>query len=269
MTATEHLPAYELFAIRYATRESMRRDNFIGGDPHEAPMPLDYYVWVAKSAERVVVVDSGFTAEISAKRGRTYLRCPVEALSFLGLAAVDITDVVVTHLHYDHVGNFHKFPIATFHLQEPEMHYATGRYMRYAYLAQPFEVEDVVGMVRLNFAGRVAMHNGIVELCPGISLHPTGGHSGGLQFVRVNTARGWVVLASDVSHFYENMERRWPFPVALNVGAMLDGFEKLYAAASNKNCIIPGHDPQVMKRYPPAGSDMEGIVVRLDVEPIA
>ena len=132
---------------------------------------------------------------------------------------------MLTHLHYDHVGNFHRFPRAEFHLQEPELHYAVGRYMRYHRLAHSFEVEDVVGIVRLNYARRVRLHNGPHDLLPGITLHPAPGHSAGLQFVRVHTRRGWVVLASDVTHFYENLETERPFTTALHVGGMLEGYE--------------------------------------------
>jgi glyoxylase-like metal-dependent hydrolase (beta-lactamase superfamily II) len=101
-------PVYEVFALRYAVRDARRSEHFIGGDPHDGPMPMDYFVWLIRGAGRAVVVDSGFTAEVAARRGRNWLRCPVDALSLLGVAAADVRDVVLTHLHYDHVGNFHK-----------------------------------------------------------------------------------------------------------------------------------------------------------------
>ena len=263
----DDLPIYELFAIRYAMRDAKRTEHFIGGDPHDAPMPMDYFVWVAKGADRTVVIDAGFTAEIAAQRKRTYLRCPIDALALLGVDAADVKDVVLTHLHYDHVGNFHKFPQAQFHLQEPEMHYAVGRYMKYDMLAHSFEVEDVVGIVRLNFQKRVQFHDGPGEVAPGITLHPAPGHSAGLQFVRVHTKRGWVVLASDVTHFYENLESNRPFTTAFHIGQMLEGFDKLRAAAPTPQHIVPGHDPKVMQRYPAPTPDLQGIVVRLDVAP--
>jgi glyoxylase-like metal-dependent hydrolase (beta-lactamase superfamily II) len=266
---TESLPSYELFALRYATREANRSDHFIGGDPHDGPMPMDYFLWVAVSPEHAFVIDAGFTAETAAKRKRTFLRSPVDALRLLGIEADSIKDVILTHLHYDHVGNFHRFPAAQFHLQEPEMHFATGRYMRYPRLSHSFEPEDVVGMVRLNFAGRVNFYNGPAELAPGITLHPTGGHSMGLQFVRVHTRRGWVVVASDVTHFYENMESGRPFTTAFHIGEMLEGFDMLAALAPTRKHIVPGHDPLVMTRYPAPTAELQGIVVRLDVEPSA
>lgn len=263
----EGLPEYELFAVRYAMRDALRSNHFIGGDPHDGPMPMDYFLWAAVGPERTFIIDTGFTAEVAAKRERTFLRCPVDTLQLIGIDGDKVQDVILTHLHYDHVGNFHRFPAAQFHLQEPEMAYATGRYMRYPRLAHSFEVEDVVGMVRLNFAKRVMFYNGPAELAPGIHVHPVGGHSAGLQFVRVHTRRGWVVVASDTTHFYENMITGRPFTTAFHVGKMLEGFDALRAHAPSPQHIVPGHDPLVMKCYPAPSSNLEGVVVRLDVAP--
>lgn len=260
-------PEYELFAIHYAAREARRSDHFIGGDPHDGPMPMDYFMWLARGGGRSFVIDTGFNAEVAARRKRTFLRCPVQALALLDVDPNAVEDVILTHLHYDHVGNFDRFPIARFHLQERELAYATGRYMRYPRLAHSFEVEDVCGIVRLNYARRVLFYDGDAELAPGITLHAAGGHSAGLQFVRVNTRRGPVVLASDVSHFYENMASERPFTTSFHIGEMLEGFDRLLALAPDESHIVPGHDPLVMKLYPPPSSALEGIVARLDVPP--
>src|SRR6266702_2846408 len=160
VTMDTHLPEYELYAIRYAERDARRSDHFIGGDPHDGPMPMDYFVWAAIGRERSFVIDTGFTAEVAAVRGRRHLRCPAESLGMVGLDRNTVSDVILTHMHYDHVGTFHRFPNAQFHLQEVELHYTTGRYMRYPHLARSFEVEDVVGIVKLNFAQRVRLYNG-------------------------------------------------------------------------------------------------------------
>jgi glyoxylase-like metal-dependent hydrolase (beta-lactamase superfamily II) len=230
-------------------------------------MPMDYFVWVARNEARAVVIDIGFTAESGGKRGRSLERCPIDSLALLGVDPATVEDVILTHMHYDHVGNFHKFPKARFHLQEPEIHYAVGRYMRHQHLAKSFEPDDVCGIVRLNFDGRVVYHNGPADVLPGISIVPTGGHSAGLQFVKVNTKRGVVVLASDVTHFYENMESERPFSTAFHVGDMLQAFDALRSHAASPELIVPGHDPLVMLRYPAPSPGLEGIVVRLDVAP--
>jgi glyoxylase-like metal-dependent hydrolase (beta-lactamase superfamily II) len=267
MTDDTDLPRYQVYAIRYATREGRRQDNFIGGDPHDGPMPMDYFCWLAIGDQRRFVIDCGFTAEVSARRKRTYLRNPVDALKLFDIAAEEVEDVILTHLHYDHVGNFDRFPKARFHLQEPELAYATGKYMRHPFLSHAFELEDVVGMVRLNYRGRVIFHTGDAELAPGLRVHLAGGHSAGLQFLSVHTERGWVVLASDVTHYYENMESGRPFTTTLHVGDTLEGYGRLRAIAPSAEHIVPGHDPLVMQLYPPPRPDLKGIVVRLDVAP--
>ena len=264
---------YEVYAIKYAHHERRASENFIGGDPHDGPMPLDYFVWLVRGADgkdvREIVVDTGFSAATAARRQRHHIRCPTEGLRMLDCDARTVKDVVVTHLHYDHVGNFDLFPAATFHLQDREMGYATGRHMAKPVFSGAFDVEDVVGMVRNTYAGRVSFHDGDAQIAPGVSVHLIGGHTMGLQVVRVATRRGWVVLASDASHFYANMEQARPFPIVYNVADMLAGHQRAYALASSRNHVIPGHDPLVMKRYPAPNKALEGIVARLDVEPVA
>ncbi len=260
---------YEIYAIKYAQRGGVARDHFIVADAHDLPMPMDYFVWVIKSVERSVVVDIGFTADEAERRKREHLRCPAEALQLVGVDAETVENVVITHLHYDHAGNVDKFPNATFHLQDDEMIFATGRSMRHKFFRAAYNVEDVVGMVRALYGGRVQFHDGDSDLAPGISLHAMPGHTRGMQSVRVNTSRGQVMLASDASHFMGNLTRRNPFVLAHSVQDMLDSFVRLEALAESQEHIIPGHDPLVMRCYPAASPELEGIVARLDLEPHA
>jgi glyoxylase-like metal-dependent hydrolase (beta-lactamase superfamily II) len=258
--------SWEVYAIRYAHRDAKRAEHFIGGDPHDAPMPMDYFVWAAVKDGEGVVIDTGFTEEVARRRKRNWLRCPAESLSLVGLDRRTVKHVILSHLHYDHVGSFGLFPAAEFHLQESEMHYACGRYMRFPKLSHSFEPDDIAGIVKLNFGRRVRMLTGDAEILPGIRTYLVKGHSAGLQCVTVETARGTVVLASDVTHFYENMESGRPFTTAFHIGEMLEGFEKLKQLAPSPQHIVPGHDPEVMRRYP-AVPGLEGIVARLDVAP--
>ena len=260
---------YEVYAIKYATRNAQRRDHFVGGDPHDAPMPMDYFVWLIRNAARTVVVDTGFTREVGAARKRTFLRSPAAGLALMDVKSADVKDVIITHMHYDHVGTFHDFPQAQFHLQDEEMAFATGRQMRHAQFRHSIEVDNVVGMVKLVFGDRVTFHRGDAELAPGISVHHIGGHTPGLQSVRVMTQRGWLVLASDATHYYEHIETDRCFVTVYNIGDTLEGYAKLKRLAASPRHIIPGHDPLVMQRYPAPSRALEGIAVRLDVEPQA
>jgi glyoxylase-like metal-dependent hydrolase (beta-lactamase superfamily II) len=251
--AVTMLPEYEVFAIRYAAHQRNRNHNFIAHDPHDGPMPMDYFVWLVRGAGRTFLVDTGFNAEAARQRGREHLRCPIGALEALGVRADQVSDVIITHLHYDHAGNVELLPNARLHLQEREMHYAVGRYMAYQPLRQAYSVPDVQHLVGRVHAGQVRFHDGDATIAPGIQLALIGGHTMGLQSVRVHTARGWVVLASDASHYYENMETDSPFPLVHDVGAMLEGYRKLQALAESPDHLVPGHDPLVMARYPRLG----------------
>lgn len=260
---------YEVFAIKYARHERTSELNFMDPpDIHDGPMPIDYFVWVARSKNRTFVIDTGFSAETAAHRDREIMRCPAEALKLVDVDAKDVKDVIITHLHYDHVGNFDLFPNCEFHLQDDEMSYATGRYMRHRHFRTPFDVEHVTGMVREVYKGRVQFHDGDAELASGFSIHRIGGHTAGLQAVRVFTKRGWVVLASDASHLYANMRRENPYPIIFKVDEMLEGYQKLRSLADSEDHIIPGHDPLVLDYYPAPSDDVKGIVVRLDVAPV-
>jgi glyoxylase-like metal-dependent hydrolase (beta-lactamase superfamily II) len=263
------MSGYQIYAIKYAELAREARHNFIDGDPHDtSPMPLNYYVWAIVGAERTIVVDTGFGSAVGTKRGRT-ITAPVEnGLEAIGVSAPRVSDVIITHMHYDHCGNDDLFAAARYHLQDAEMEYATGRCMCHREISKAFEADDVARMVHRVFDGRVLFHDGTDEIAPGISVHHIGGHTKGLQAVRVETERGHVVLASDASHFYAHMEQERAFPILYNLGDLIEGYRKLRSLASSPRHIIPGHDPLVLDRYPPAGDSTRQWIARVDLDPV-
>jgi len=254
------LPHYQVFALRYASVARRRPENFMVHDPHDGPMPLDYFVWLVRGNGRSWLVDTGFNLAAAQARKRTFLRCPITHLERLDLKPQDISDVIITHLHYDHAGNVDLLPNARIHLQEREMQYATGRHMNHHLLRDAYAVDDVVEVVRGLYKDRVRFYNGDAEIAPGLQLVLVGGHTDGLQAVRVHTERGWVMLASDASHFYENLHHESPYPIVFHVGDMLDGYHKVMALADSPDHMIPGHDPQVLARFPALGDPADDIV---------
>lgn len=257
---------YEIYAIRYGKSVRKRSESFLGGDPHDGPMDMAYYVWLVRNASRSVVVDTGFAPDVAEERGREFLVCPGEAMQRLGTDPDTIETVVLTHLHYDHAGNHHLFPNATFHVQAAEMAYVTGPWMRQRTLRVGYGADDIKVMVDRIFSERLVWHEGDSALAPGLDLIHIGGHCAGLQALVVSTERGPVVLASDSAVFFEGLETRRPFPAVFHVGDELRGYDRLLATAGSVDAIIPGHDVRVMERYPEV---LDGVAWRLDGAPIA
>jgi glyoxylase-like metal-dependent hydrolase (beta-lactamase superfamily II) len=262
---------YEVHAIRYAHHDRARRDNFMfdaPGDLHDGNEPLDFFIWLITGNNRTIVVDLGFDHAGAARRGRTITRLPSEGLQMLGVDASTVQDVIVTHLHYDHAGDLGSFPGAVLHLQEREMAFATGRHMSSRTMRMAFDIEYVCDFVRAVYDERVKFVSGSKEIAPGVVVHHVGGHTDGHQVVRVWTASGWLVLASDAVHLYANREDQNPFPVVHNVGDMIVAFDRVAELADADELIIPGHDPRVLQRFFAPAPEFAGEIARLDLGPL-
>ena len=258
---------HEVYAVCYATHARKRSENYIFGDPHDEMTSIAYYIWVIKGAHGTFVCDTGFDEIAAKERARTIIHPVGEGLKALGVQPEKIDHVIATHLHWDHAGNYDLFPNARYHIQDTEMAYATGRCMCHQMLRIPFSESDVLAMVRKVFAHRVEFHDGVEELAPGITVHKIGGHSKGLQCVRVKTKRGTVVIASDCCHLYSHIDEGRVFPITYSVGDTLEGYKTLKKLASSRHHIVPGHDPEVLKLYPAVKTGLENWIVRLDVAP--
>ena len=152
--------------------------------------------------------------------------------------------------------------------EDDEMAFATGRHMCCTRMSSGFEVDHVAGLIRLVYKDRIDFHKGDAEIAPGVSLHQVGGHTAGMQIVRVHTARGWVVLASDASHYYEHFEKKRVFHLVYHLGQAIEGYDTLHKLAQSPRHIIPGHDPLVVQRYPAVSPELDGIAMQLDKDPI-
>jgi len=232
---------HEVYAVCYASHSRKRSENYIFGDPHDEMTSISYYVWVIKGPHGTFVCDTGFDEVAAKERARKIIHPVGEGLQALGIAPDKVDHVIATHMHWDHAGNYDLFPNARYHIQDTE--------------------------IRKIFAYRVEFHDGVEELAPGITVHKVGGHSKGLQCVRVKTRRGYVVVASDSCHLYSHIDEGRVFPITYSVGDTLEGYRTLKKLASSRGHIVPGHDPEVLKIYPSAKAGLENWIVRLDADP--
>ena len=253
------LPAYEAYAVRYATLANFPVAALVRGAEPARKLDIAMTVWVLKGPEgRVVLVDSGFYRPKLLKEWKSvtsYTR-PDKALARLGIRPEDVTDVIITHAHWDHADGADLFPKAKVWIQKAE-------YDHYAAAAQPPEgVDDhLAALVKLNAAGRVGLVAGdSKEILPGVTVYTGGRHTFESQYVGVRTRAGTMVLASDNVYLYENLDKHVPIAQTFDAVANLAAQDRMKRIASNPKLIIPGHDPEVFARYPEPGDG----VARLD-----
>lgn len=260
---------YEVFAIRYATDPNWPRwKSYVHDEAPEERIRMDFFSWLAVSKSGIFVIDTGCSQSRLRDMGHEAVEGPITVLEDLGVRAASVENLIITHLHYDHVGNADQFPNATIHLQEKELSFATGPYMRFHCFRRPYFIDDINYIVGQMHKGKVLQHNGSQELASGVSIHLVGGHTMGMQVVRIFTKRGWIVLASDALHYYREIERSIPWSSnAFSVGDMMDAHDMIRSLANSMDHIIPAHDPLVLEKYPPVSDELEGVAVRLHEQP--
>lgn len=258
---------WSVYALKYAERNNRKRnESFILDPHHDSPHEMDYFIWILQSQDRVIMVDCGYDDAEAKNRGRPILRAPAEALKAINLTAEDITDIVITHLHYDHAGGIDAFPNAKLYINPIEMAAATGPCMCVDAFRYPYTADHICSAIKALYSGRLIFTPDQYQLADGVMLHQIGGHAKGLQAVQVKTKAGWMCLASDASHYYENFMTKKAFPIVIDIEAMYQGYDKILNLASSPAMVIPGHDPLVTTLYPPEGQS--GHAWRLDQGPV-
>ncbi|GHE13861.1 N-acyl homoserine lactonase family protein [Klenkia taihuensis] len=251
---------WRVLAVRYATRQGTRGQHFLGHDERSAePHPTAYYVWLAVSGSSTVLVDAGISADHAATvTGLDHRGSPVQLLGEVGVAPEDVDLVVLTHLHYDHTGTVAELPRARYVVQQEEWAYWTGPWARR--ITREHWLNSAADMAHLAAVGeRLELVDGDRELAPGLSVHRVGGHTAGMQVVRAVTPAGAVVLASDSSHFYENVETDRPGTLLHSMPGVYGAFDRVQELA-DPGLVVPGHDPEVLQRHPAAAPSLAGRV---------
>jgi glyoxylase-like metal-dependent hydrolase (beta-lactamase superfamily II) len=239
---------YEVYALKCGERDTTACEFFYREPSHER-ITLHFFVWVILGGSHPVLVDTGFGEDDAAQRGIRGYTSPAAMLARVGVKADEVPLALISHLHWDHWAGHRLFPGAEFWIQREEVAFWTGPVARYDVYKAPASPAAMAHLVALNYANRVRLVEGEREVLPGLRVHWVGGHTAGLQIVSVETARGRLVLTSDASHFYRNVERGQPVQLITSLPQMLSGFDTIRALAGGPRLVVAGHDPEVAARF--------------------
>ncbi len=258
---------WKIYGIRYTVQPSRPAHmTFMFGDPNEETGGLDYYSWVLVSNDRAIVVDTGAAEHKVRKLGRTWLQAPTTALKTLGVDPANVEDVILSHAHWDHVGDLKAYPKAKFYMNDLEMESITGPDMSYHVLREPYHGDEAAEIVGLCYEDRLTFLQGDGTFAPGVDYTLIGGHSAGQLALTVATDRGPVVLATDAIHFWQEVEQERAFLIFHDLRQMLAGYRKMNAMVGGDICrLLPGHDPLVKERYPVVERHADGSPFILDL----
>lgn len=259
----------EVYAIRYGTLELTRSGffyDFASYSERDAPMRMDYLYFVVHAGAEWILVDCGFDPDVARRRGRTPLVDIDEGLAELGLGVSSIDRVVITHFHYDHIGNLGRFGDARLVAQAREVAFwqsPVGQRQRFAEVCEPGELALVDQAI---LDGRLEAIEDRAEIAPGVHLELVGGHTPGQQLVVVETGSGTLVLASDALHCYEEMELDRPFHHFCDLAGTYRAFDRLRELQVAGATIVAGHDPLVAARFAPEAA---GSAVAIRLSPLS
>jgi glyoxylase-like metal-dependent hydrolase (beta-lactamase superfamily II) len=250
--AAQPKPKYEIYAIRYATLPDFAVEDLVAGAEPGRKLDIAMMIWLVQGNGRNILVDSGFYHERFFKDWQVKdFTKPSDALKRVGLKPEDITDVIITHMHWDHADGMDLFPNARIWIQKDELEYYAGEAWQSKETHGGIDEEDVLTLVKLNTQGRVGLVNGDAqEVIPGVTCYTGGKHTYQSQYVGVQTGVGTVVLASDNMYLYENLERHAAIATTVDAASNLRAQDRMKLIAARPGFIVPGHDPAVFAKFP-------------------
>jgi glyoxylase-like metal-dependent hydrolase (beta-lactamase superfamily II) len=251
---------YEVYAIRFGTLPQFPVSGLVAGADKARRLDIPVMVWLLKgSGGRRVLVDAGFYRPRFVQQWKVQnFRSPADAVAAAGVKPEEVTDIVISHAHWDHVGGVDLFPKATVWIQRDEYTYYTGEAWHARNTHGGIDAEHMAALLKINTEGRLRFVEGDdQEILPGIRCYTGGRHTHASQYVGVRTAGGTAVITSDNMYLYENLEENAPIAQTLDAASNLAAHDRIRRLASDPSLIVPGHDPAVFERYPRAA---EGVV---------
>ena len=243
---------YDAFAIRFGILPAFPVSSLVAGAGRERTLDIPVMIWLLKGSNgRNVLVDSGFYRQkfLDQWKPREY-RTPAAAVAAAGVSPDAITDIIISHAHWDHVDGVDLFPKATIWIQRDEYRYYTGEAWHARNTHGGVDADDMAALLKINTEGRLRFVEGDdQEILPGIRAYTGGRHTWASQYVTAATPSGTAVFTSDNVYLYENLDKRAAIAQTLDASSNLTAQDRVRALASNPRLIVPGHDPAVFERF--------------------
>lgn len=259
---------YQVLIARYGSRSTLRSEVFLNhrlyGEP-DGPLGMDYFVWIARNRFRTVVIDTGYSARVGSRRGRTTAIDPRELFAALGIEPGSRPSVVVTHAHYDHIGNLAYFADSPIFAATRELDFWESEYARRLQFHHTIEDGELAQLREMRRSGRITEFRSGHIVAPGIEVIEVGGHTPGQSVVIVNTSEGGVLLASDAVHYYEELDRDMPYSAVSGLVDMYAAFDRFHGWIKSGHVahLVAGHDPSTLERFAPANGALAGVVATI------
>lgn len=247
---------YSIQAIRYASAVNVPTSMLVMGAPKDEKLDIAMVVWLIRGGGRNVLFDTGFHRAAWFKSFPTveYLR-PDAAVASAGVKADEVTDVIVSHAHWDHMGGIDLFPKATVWIQKEEFAYYTGDAWKPGGHHGGIDRDDVKTLERLNTEGRLRLVDGDdVEILPGIRAYTGARHTYASQYIRVAGDPPFV-LASDNCYLYRNLAEHKASATfsEADEASNVRNQQRMIELAGSAERVVPGHDPRQFERFPTKG----------------
>lgn len=249
-------PEYSIDAILYATSPGVAVSDMVVGGPANEKVDIAMIFWLIRGGGRTILFDSGFrrTTFLNEFAMKNYLR-PDEALKSAGVQPDQVTDIVISHAHWDHMGGIDLFPKAAIWIQRDEYRYYTADAWQPGGDHGGIDPDDVQALVKLNTEGRVHLVPGDnVEIFPGIRAYTGSRHTYASQYLRIEGHPAFV-LASDNAYFYMNLSKRLAsatFSEADHAGNIAQQ-ARMFELAGSPDRVVPGHDILQFQKFPTQG----------------
>ena len=240
----------QIYAVNYGY-SMFREDKIFHEGDREARQPFAWLFWIIKGSGQTILVDTGFDDIDRARRDGFYQYArPIIRLKEFGISPSEITDIILTHSHWDHMGDLRPYAHAKIWLQQKEFDFATSSVNESNKNSRGVRWQDVQQLLEAKREGRLSLIDGEREIYPGISLVLGGAHTPGFQYVTVETLDGPVIIAGDATYLYENNLKHKPIGTAVDHEANLLAIQNMHKKAASPLLILPGHDPRVSSWFP-------------------